>query len=87
MATPPEVDQDQNMYVNFDSKAYISIPQFYAGRSIMITGGTGFMGKVGTGFRVFYHKVFVLYLRTWRIVHGIAIGIFIQPFLLLIFFE
>lgn len=46
MATPPEVDQDQNMYVNFDSKAYTSIPQFYAGRSIMITGGTGFMGKV-----------------------------------------
>lgn len=46
MATPPEVDQDQNMYMNFDSKAYISIPEFYAGRSIMITGGTGFMGKV-----------------------------------------
>ncbi|XP_055319042.1 putative fatty acyl-CoA reductase CG5065 [Sitodiplosis mosellana] len=47
MATPPEVDQDQNMYVNFDSKGpYISIPQFYAGRSVFITGGTGFMGKV-----------------------------------------
>lgn len=47
MATPPEVDQDQNIYVNFDSKGpYLSIPQFYAGRSVFITGGTGFMGKV-----------------------------------------
>lgn len=51
MATPPEVDQDQNMYANFDMTddlkgAYISIPQFYAGRSVFITGGTGFMGKV-----------------------------------------
>ncbi|XP_037814873.1 putative fatty acyl-CoA reductase CG5065 [Lucilia sericata] len=25
---------------------YVSIPQFYAGRSVFITGGTGFMGKV-----------------------------------------
>lgn len=48
MATPPEVDQDQNMYGNFDSDngPYVSIPQFYAGRSVFITGGTGFMGKV-----------------------------------------
>lgn len=51
MATSPEVDQDQNMYMNFDmseeSKGpYISIPQFYSGRSVFITGGTGFMGKV-----------------------------------------
>lgn len=38
MATPPEVDQDQNMYVNFDSNAYLSIPQFYSGRSVFITG-------------------------------------------------
>lgn len=49
MATPPEVDQDQNIYANFDSKGtYISIPQFYANRSVFITGGTGFMGKVIT---------------------------------------
>lgn len=27
-------------------EAYISIPEFYNGRSIFITGGTGFMGKV-----------------------------------------
>lgn len=51
MATRPEVDQDQNMYVNFNmtnelNGAYISIPEFYVGRSIFITGGTGFMGKV-----------------------------------------
>lgn len=25
---------------------YISVPEFYSGRSIFITGGTGFMGKV-----------------------------------------
>lgn len=25
---------------------YVAIPQFYSGRSIFITGGTGFMGKV-----------------------------------------
>lgn len=25
---------------------YISVPEFYNGRSIFITGGTGFMGKV-----------------------------------------
>lgn len=52
MATPPEVDQDQSMYVNLEvSKrlnggTYLSVPQFYAGRSVFITGGTGFMGKV-----------------------------------------
>lgn len=25
---------------------YVAIPQFYSGRSVFITGGTGFMGKV-----------------------------------------
>lgn len=28
-------------------KKYISVAEFYHGRSIFITGGTGFMGKVG----------------------------------------
>lgn len=47
MSTPPEVDQDQHLYANFDVKEpYITIPQFYSGRSVFITGGTGFMGKV-----------------------------------------
>lgn len=47
MATPPEVDQDQqHMYMNFDmaehiNRPYVSIPQFYSGRSVFITGGTG----------------------------------------------
>lgn len=47
MATPPEVDQDQQqMYMNFDmsehlNRPYVSIPQFYSGRSVFITGGTG----------------------------------------------
>lgn len=59
MATPPEVDQDQNMYVNFDMSdelkgAYLSIPHFYSGRSVFITGGTGFMGKVRS-FIIYEH--------------------------------
>lgn len=59
MATPPEVDQDQNMYLNFDSKGpYISIPQFYAARSVFITGGTGFMGKVKLQF--------IFYVLNWK---------------------
>ncbi|XP_037946927.1 putative fatty acyl-CoA reductase CG5065 [Teleopsis dalmanni] len=29
-----------------DATVYTPIPQFYAGRSVFITGGTGFMGKV-----------------------------------------
>lgn len=37
----PNVDMPQKM-----SGPYIPIPQFYNGRSIFITGGTGFMGKV-----------------------------------------
>lgn len=47
MATPPEVDQDQqHMFMNFDmaehiNRPYVSIPQFYSGRSVFITGGTG----------------------------------------------
>lgn len=28
------------------NKSYIPISDFYAGRSVFITGGTGFMGKV-----------------------------------------
>lgn len=27
---------------------YVTVPQFYNGRSVFITGGTGFMGKVKT---------------------------------------
>ena len=29
-----------------DESNYIPVPQFYSGRSVFITGGTGFMGKV-----------------------------------------
>lgn len=51
MATPPEVDQDQSLFVNLDvvnrlNGPSVSVPLFYAGRSVFITGGTGFMGKV-----------------------------------------
>lgn len=32
---------------------YVTVPQFYNGRSVFITGGTGFMGKV---WKCFYFK-------------------------------
>lgn len=41
MDTTTEAFHDKNAIDN-----YISIPEFYNGRSIFITGGTGFMGKV-----------------------------------------
>ena len=33
-------------FFNETAGNYVPIPQFYAGRSVFITGGTGFMGKV-----------------------------------------
>uniref|UniRef100_A0A1I8M522 Fatty acyl-CoA reductase n=1 Tax=Musca domestica TaxID=7370 RepID=A0A1I8M522_MUSDO len=38
----------KNNFENYSGSkdTYLSIPQFYAGRSVFITGGTGFMGKV-----------------------------------------
>lgn len=35
--------------------AYLSVPEFYNGRSIFITGGTGFMGKVIFSFNFQHH--------------------------------
>lgn len=35
-------------YSSSNEANYIPIPQFYAGRSVFITGGTGFMGKVSS---------------------------------------
>lgn len=47
MTSLPEVNENQNIYTSDRmDDPYISIPQFYAGRSVFITGGTGFMGKV-----------------------------------------
>lgn len=34
---------------------YLSVPEFYNGRSIFITGGTGFMGKVIFSFNFHHH--------------------------------
>lgn len=45
----PQVGGMKTDHFNGDdlsSSSYMSIPQFYAGRSVFITGGTGFMGKV-----------------------------------------
>lgn len=47
---------DPNEFVNIDGSPkmtgpYIPVPQFYNGRSLFITGGTGFMGKVS----IFYY--------------------------------
>lgn len=47
MSTPPEVDQDQNMFYDTNGPI-LSIPEFYIDRSVFITGGTGFMGKVNS---------------------------------------
>lgn len=32
---------------------YVTVPQFYSGRSVFITGGTGFMGKVNALFNLY----------------------------------
>lgn len=37
-----------------NDKNYIPISEFYAGRSVFITGGTGFMGKVRCINYIFY---------------------------------
>lgn len=40
-------EQQQQVLVNHQiGSDYISVPDLYHGRSIFITGGTGFMGKV-----------------------------------------
>ncbi|XP_037042767.1 putative fatty acyl-CoA reductase CG5065 [Bradysia coprophila] len=47
MASLSEIDENRNTYTaDEDRGSYISIPQFYAGRSVFITGGTGFVGKI-----------------------------------------
>lgn len=46
MSASQEVDQDKLMAAQRLTDKYISVPHFYADRSIFITGGTGFMGKV-----------------------------------------
>nr|NP_001163168.1 uncharacterized protein Dmel_CG5065, isoform B [Drosophila melanogaster]NP_001163169.1 uncharacterized protein Dmel_CG5065, isoform C [Drosophila melanogaster]NP_001246370.1 uncharacterized protein Dmel_CG5065, isoform D [Drosophila melanogaster]NP_001246371.1 uncharacterized protein Dmel_CG5065, isoform E [Drosophila melanogaster]NP_611143.1 uncharacterized protein Dmel_CG5065, isoform A [Drosophila melanogaster]A1ZAI5.1 RecName: Full=Putative fatty acyl-CoA reductase CG5065 [Drosophila me len=45
---PPSSNGLQMPYERFraDDTSYVPIAQFYAGRSVFITGGTGFMGKV-----------------------------------------
>lgn len=62
MAKPTEVNQDQNMCGNLgiSNAPYISIPRFYAGRRVFITGGTGFLGKVHIFFIHFHLKVLIV---------------------------
>lgn len=37
------------------SESYVPIPEFYAGKSVLITGGAGYLGKViFTLFLIFY---------------------------------
>ncbi|XP_058457841.1 putative fatty acyl-CoA reductase CG5065 [Malaya genurostris] len=38
--------QKTAMSVSYSSDRYVSVPKFYAGSDVFITGGTGFMGKV-----------------------------------------
>lgn len=50
MATHSEDEQDNILMNGIASDRltsdYVSVSQFYSGRSVFITGGTGFMGKV-----------------------------------------
>lgn len=49
MATSNEEEQTDHFLKQSERLASgidVSVPQFYSGRSIFITGGTGFMGKV-----------------------------------------
>lgn len=55
MSASQEVDQDKLMAAQRLTDKYISVPQFYADRSIFITGGTGFMGKVKL-----HHNLFII---------------------------
>lgn len=53
MATHSEDEQDHIMNGIASerlSSDYVSVSQFYSGRSVFITGGTGFMGKVSFFF-------------------------------------
>lgn len=40
------LDDEQDITSDRLTGEYVSVPQFYSGRSVFITGGTGFMGKV-----------------------------------------
>lgn len=53
MATSNEEEQTDHFMKQSErlaSSIDVSVPQFYSGRSIFITGGTGFMGKVSVCF-------------------------------------
>lgn len=59
MAALSTVDREPITFVNGNqtnehNKSYLSIPEFYVGRSVFITGGTGFMGKVIDNYVVIY---------------------------------
>lgn len=46
LSTPSTTTFHENSAKDAIDDDYISVPEFYNGRSIFITGGTGFMGKV-----------------------------------------
>lgn len=51
MAAAPSIDREPNKLGSFNqanenTSSYLSVPEFYRDRSVFITGGTGFMGKV-----------------------------------------
>lgn len=41
-----DIPNNENNGSKTSTNEYLSVPQFYAGRSLFITGATGFMGKV-----------------------------------------
>lgn len=48
---------------DISASSFMSIPQFYAGRSVFITGGTGFMGKVSVMEKIKNSKFFYTYIE------------------------
>jgi len=55
---PPSSNGLQMPYERFraDDTSYVPIAQFYAGRSVFITGGTGFMGKVSSEISAIFKR-------------------------------
>ena len=68
---------DDNSALVFDIKnnsvneEYLSVPEFYNGRSIFITGGTGFMGKVCNLCR---NNTVLSILYTVRLIRGTKVS-------------
>lgn len=58
------IEEEQKQSVSQATENIMSVPQFYIGRSIFITGGTGFLGKESVQqFLVIYYSVLLISLK------------------------